>query len=180
MYVLHDWDTNPYSDHSFQNQPKVGLVNGSLGKVLEFITIREARERHLDIGEINAGDAARVISSHSGHEFKKNDLFPLVEFLNGSICNKLLCAPTDFTVENLKGGVEARRIQVPLALSYAMSIHKSQGQTLSRVKVDLSCVFERGQGVHAATVTEPALSAYFSLRCSIESNQYGRSSSFKF
>ena len=37
-------------------------------------------------------------------------------------------------------------LKVPLILAWALSIHKSQGQTLERVKVDLNRIFEKGQG----------------------------------
>ena len=37
------------------------------------------------------------------------------------------------------------RLQIPLILAWALSVHKSQGQTLERVKVDLRRTFEKGQ-----------------------------------
>ena len=40
--------------------------------------------------------------------------------------------------------------QVPLILAWALSVHKSQGQTLERVSVDLRKTFEKGQGIIVA------------------------------
>lgn len=37
------------------------------------------------------------------------------------------------------------RTQLPLLLSWALSIHKAQGQTIDRLKIDLRRIFEKGQ-----------------------------------
>jgi ATP-dependent DNA helicase PIF1 len=57
----------------------------------------------------------------------------------------MVMVPQEFTVLNAEGETEARREQVPLILAWALSMHKSQGQTLERVRVDLRRTFEKGQ-----------------------------------
>ena len=69
--------------------------------------------------------------------------WPLVQFIYR---REYLCVPMKFEAVDVLGNVEATRHQVPLILAWAMSIHKSQGQTLERVKVDLGRTFEKGQG----------------------------------
>lgn len=43
------------------------------------------------------------------------------------------------------GHVSASRVQVPLLLAWAITIHRSQGQTINRLCVDMSGIFELGQ-----------------------------------
>lgn len=56
----------------------------------------------------------------------------------------------DFT-SRISGVGEVCRIQVPLRIAYAITIHKSQGMTLENVAIDPSGIFAEGQGYVAVS-----------------------------
>lgn len=133
-------------------------MNGSIGKITAFMTFEEAEMENIDVAHKLPGGGNSLDDSNAvpyscipndkmrpltGHTFSRKERYPVVAFLNG---DKLLCTPQEFTIEGPKGNLEARRIQVPLILAWALSIHKSQGQTLARVKINLARAFEVGQG----------------------------------
>jgi ATP-dependent DNA helicase PIF1 len=124
------------------------LVNGSLGTVTGFMN-----ESTFDIvGGDDVPDAdsaftkrAQALSRQLDSTSEKRE-YPVVRFhaVDGSQ-RVLLCVPEEWKVELPNGEVQASRKQLPLILAWALSIHKAQGQTLERVKVDLGKVFEKGQ-----------------------------------
>lgn len=131
------------------------LVNGSLGTVEGFMS-ESAFE--LSAGGVFDGGAdpmdpdikkrVRAFTRQLGSPGPAGDgkEYPLVRFhaVDGSQ-RVLLCVQEDWKVETPTGDVQASRKQLPLILAWALSIHKAQGQTLERVKVDLGRVFEKGQ-----------------------------------
>ncbi len=74
--------------------------------------------------------------------FSKDGGYPLVRTREGAT---IRVEPMEWVLED-GGAVRARIEQVPLRLAWAMTIHKSQGTTLDAAIMDLSAVFEFGQG----------------------------------
>lgn len=135
------------------------LVNGSVGKVVAFMDEKTFDIYHEDEDEFQAVetmDLDHEEMTRSRLKLKQlinKDLvgdtsqkWPLVRFAiaDGS-SRDLLCQRESWKIELPNGEVQASRAQVPLILAWALSIHKAQGQTLDRVKVDLGKIFEKGQ-----------------------------------
>ncbi len=127
------------------------LVNGSLGTVIGFMTrdTFELKNGEDDGSEVESTAQKRVRAfTNALAEGSKadNKEYPIVCFhaVDGTQ-RTLLCEPEDWKVELPTGELQASRKQLPLILAWALSIHKAQGQTLERVKVDLGKVFEKGQ-----------------------------------
>ena len=75
-------------------------------------------------------------------QFDKTSGYPVVKTRNGK---RIEVEPADWTVqENEKERV--RITQLPLRLAWAITVHKSQGMSLDEAVMDLSRVFEFGQG----------------------------------
>ena len=155
------------------------LVNGSTGVVIGFRSYADVA----DDPEAVVGSGDDKPSAPHLAAMETDMEWPLVRFTNGRV---MLCVPEEFTVENAAGTIEAKRTQValtllccsfvafltfrqvPLILAWALSVHKSQGQTLERVKIDMRQTFEKGQGtlwcIHEnPLVAEVAIVAYVAM-----------------
>lgn len=135
------------------------LVNGSIGKVIAFMDEKMFDIYHDDEDEFQAVETMDLKDEEMSESRKKlkaminKDLagdtsrkWPLVRFaVADGTSRDLLCQRESWKIELPNGEVQASRSQVPLILAWALSIHKAQGQTLERVKVDLGRIFEKGQ-----------------------------------
>lgn len=129
------------------------LVNGSMGKVIGFCHVHDFMldsngkwRRDVAGSDDEAEDGARKLRSILRQKVAKDAKpFPVVRFKVPGGTQDMLVEYETFKSELPNGEIQVQRVQLPLILAWAMSIHKSQGQTLDRVKVDLGKVFEKGQ-----------------------------------
>lgn len=127
------------------------LVNGSLGTVIAF-----SDERAFDMSNMDDYDDGMDAMAKARRKLKafsrepepdgSGMKYPVVRFIStDGVARVILCQPEEWKVELPNGEVQAKRVQIPLILAWALSIHKAQGQTLERVTVNLGKVFEKGQ-----------------------------------
>ncbi|SJX62951.1 related to PIF1-DNA helicase involved in mitochondrial DNA repair and telomere length control [Sporisorium reilianum f. sp. reilianum] len=117
------------------------LVNGSVGKVIDFM---DDAEYDKQTGALDMSDMQKEERDKAPRTSTRK--WPLVRFhLPNGQTRDYLVRPESWKTELPDGEVQASRTQVPLILAWAMSIHKSQGQTLPCCKINLGRVFEKGQ-----------------------------------
>jgi ATP-dependent DNA helicase PIF1 len=158
------------------------LVNGSMGIVVAFNEPAAMYDRNFGGESQEETSKVGVVKAPALDESKKKR--PVVDFnVPGGGIRQVMLEPETWKVELPNGQVQASRTQVriqqllfrpvhliftptlqyPLILAWAMSIHKSQGQTLVRVKVDLAKVFEKGT-VFLFSILPLVLTTHVNLR----------------
>ncbi|KAF3930680.1 hypothetical protein ABW19_dt0208047 [Dactylella cylindrospora] len=136
------------------------LVNGSIGRVVAFMSEKTYALAQDDGDEFMFGSQGvtdyesltnrqKALHERYVNEQSKTTTtrrYPLVQWsIADGTQRRTLMLPEAWKFELPTGEIQASRKQVPLILAWALSIHKAQGQTLDRVKVDLNKVFEKGQ-----------------------------------
>ncbi|MBP6866578.1 MAG: AAA family ATPase [Candidatus Pacebacteria bacterium] len=92
--------------------------------------------------------------------------YPIIETKKG---RKITISPLEWSVEE-NGKVKAQISQVPLRLAWAITVHKSQGMSMDSAIMDLSGVFEYGQG-YVALSRVRRMSGLYLLGCNAKALQ---------
>jgi ATP-dependent DNA helicase PIF1 len=107
-----------------------GIVNGSRGVVIGFEKLSSKSKKFRGW-------------------YETNTMLPIVRFTNGL---ETAIPPAEFKIFDQNRANEGRRekktyrLQLPLKLAWALTIHRAQGMTLDRVQCYLNHTFAPGQG----------------------------------
>jgi len=107
------------------------LANGSQGIIVDFQEQKECKVNYYDWESKKRKTAAQTL------------ILPVVKFTNGiKKVIELAEWKSEIPYTHI---VQASRQQIPLVLSWAITIHKSQGQSIERLKIDCQNIFAKGQ-----------------------------------
>ncbi len=131
-------------------EAREGLVNGACGVVKGFAVDpgenAQENEREWNGIALHVTSTAPLSSPtlrnpHNDNNNKAQQLWPVVLFSSGK---QKVVTPELWSVE-VKGAAVATRLQVPLMLAWAVTVHKCQGMSLDVAEISLDGVFEAGQ-----------------------------------
>ncbi|KAK9463315.1 ATP-dependent DNA helicase-like protein [Lipomyces oligophaga] len=136
-----------FTDNYMGDSDEDDFANGIEGMKLQFGGRGESTaDDMLEVAELKMRQNMRKELIEKANAESSKTKYPLVRFtfMDGTF-REVLVLPESWKTELPNGTIQASRTQIPLIPAWALSIHKAQGQTLDRVKVDLSRVFEKGQ-----------------------------------
>ncbi|KAK7196601.1 DNA repair and recombination helicase protein PIF7 [Novymonas esmeraldas] len=127
--------------------PRIGLVNGSTGTVTDFVSF--SKGYYFKTQNMTFADARAVCVGRGSNSAVPHTMLPVIAFdmrdATGTVTTRELVLEPQEWVEKLGSTAVSRSVQMPLILAYAITIHKSQGMSLTQVDIDFKRVFEAGQ-----------------------------------
>lgn len=123
-----------------------GLYNGSMGRVLHFMSQRGFNGIDTDrMEELGPGQSVADLEN-VWHEVHAQRDWPHVKFaVPGQRHGRAMYVqPMSFEAEAMHAEQLARRVHLPVAACWSMTVHKSEGLTLDRVNVNVGHIWCHG------------------------------------
>jgi ATP-dependent DNA helicase PIF1 len=136
----------------------MGLCNGTRGIVKGFVDVADP-EAVKELGRSGVSTFGLGAATLMAHRF--GTVLPVVSFVIADESEPFVTVvgPQQVSGDDTYGGNRSsfEITQIPLTHAWAITIHKSQGMTLTYVRMDLSRCFEKGQGYTALSrAADPA------------------------